>query len=562
LGGWRGVLRAATMGLQSHRSQPIHGSIQGDTIMKIKLITALTTIALFALPLTASSAAAANFTWTGEGAFGSGWSGATNWEAGVAPSGKVGTLSFPALTGSVCTADPQTATCYRSNNDVSGLEVNALAVDDGHGYQLTGNAITLGAGGLTASPSASDTQSVLGLDMPITLGAPQTWTIAGGERGQQVSVGANVSGASKALGINFSSGMFSTSLNLDGDAEVGAVEVTGQTGALVLGEPGGPQGSLNGTDGNPVKLAGAGLVSFDGATGPLTIDEGRVQVGEIYAAGPLAVDGAVTLSPTSSFLIFINKSGTVADTDYSQLSATGTVNLAGASLDVYDGEKEETNSPCELLTPGDVDTLITTTGSLTGTFSGVPNGTVVSLTGCSGTAPTVRINYTASTVTATVIGSPAEEKKKEEEEAAAKQKAEEETAATKKHEEEAAAEATKKHQEEEATAAAAKAKAEAEATAGAAAARAKTEAEATAAAAKAKAEAEAAAKKKQEEEQAKNHSTPGGRALNHAQLLAKALKQCKKEVRHAKRQKCEKEARAKYGPVRKKSARKKGSGRS
>ena len=43
------------------------------------------------------------------------------------------------------------------------------------------------------------------------------------------------------------------------------------------------------------------------------------------------------------------------------------------------------------------------------------------------------------------------------------------------------------------------------------------------------------------------------KALTRAQKLTKALKACKKDVRHAKRQKCEKEARARYGPVRKKA---------
>jgi hypothetical protein len=104
-----------------------------------------------------------------------------------------------------------------------------------------------------------------------------------------------------------------------------------------------------------------------------------------------------------------------------------------------------------------------------------------------------------------------------------------EEAAAKKHQEEAA----KKKQEEEAAAAAAKKRQEEEA-------------------AKKKAEEEAAAKKKQQEAE-KHKSKPPTRG----QLLAKALKQCKKDVRHAKRKKCEKEARARYGPVRKKVVRKK-----
>jgi hypothetical protein len=52
------------------------------------------------------------------------------------------------------------------------------------------------------------------------------------------------------------------------------------------------------------------------------------------------------------------------------------------------------------------------------------------------------------------------------------------------------------------------------------------------------------------------------KALTRAQKLTKALKACHKDVRHAKKEQCEKKARAKYGPVRKKSARKKGSRRS
>jgi len=47
------------------------------------------------------------------------------------------------------------------------------------------------------------------------------------------------------------------------------------------------------------------------------------------------------------------------------------------------------------------------------------------------------------------------------------------------------------------------------------------------------------------------------KALTRAQKLAKALKACHKKVRHVNRKKCEKEARAKYGPRSKKAVRKK-----
>jgi hypothetical protein len=108
------------------------------------------------------------------------------------------------------------------------------------------------------------------------------------------------------------------------------------------------------------------------------------------------------------------------------------------------------------------------------------------------------------------------EAKQREEEAAAKKHQEE--AAKKKQEEEAAAAAAKKHQEEEA--------------------------------AKKKAEEEAA-KKKQEEE-----SKPKSKPATRAQLLTKALKQCKKEPKR-KRAQCVAKAKKKYGHKPKSGKRKK-----
>jgi hypothetical protein len=65
---------------------------------------------------------------------------------------------------------------------------------------------------------------------------------------------------------------------------------------------------------------------------------------------------------------------------------------------------------------------------------------------------------------------------------------------------------------------------------------------------------EAAKKKKLEEEKAKA-STKGGRALNRAQLLAKALKSCKKQPKK-KRAQCEATAKKKYGPQKKSKGKK------
>jgi hypothetical protein len=50
-------------------------------------------------------------------------------------------------------------------------------------------------------------------------------------------------------------------------------------------------------------------------------------------------------------------------------------------------------------------TLVSTTGMLTGTFAGVPNHTITSLS-CSGTPQRVEVNYDAHSATATVLSAP------------------------------------------------------------------------------------------------------------------------------------------------------------
>ena len=155
---------------------------------------------------------------------------------------------------------------------------------------------------------------------------------------------------------------------------------------------------------------GAGLFAATAGSkvGPLSSTEGGPQVGEGSSPdGTLAVDGGVTLASTSYLRFFIDHAGTTPGTDYSQLTATGTVNLAGAQLSLGEGEEfVEGKSKCAVLKPGDVDTLLTTSGSLSGTFAGVPDGTTIPLSFCpgggGGTLPTVKINYTEHTVTATV----------------------------------------------------------------------------------------------------------------------------------------------------------------
>src|ERR1700722_7555243 len=118
--------------------------------------------------LYAGSALAANYTWSGGGTSSS-WSEGANWLGGLAPSfgASIETLSFPmrpGMTSSEC--------------DVTGLSVNALRVDDSHGYGIGGERFTLGSGGLSVSASEGHEAQLI-LSTPITLGGDQAWNISG-----------------------------------------------------------------------------------------------------------------------------------------------------------------------------------------------------------------------------------------------------------------------------------------------------------------------------------------------------------------------------------------------
>jgi hypothetical protein len=362
-----------------------------------------------AMAATSAAAAAADFTWTGAAPVGTpDWSNATNW-GGSAPSGSVGTLVFPVLTSAACTANSPTATCYASNNNVTGLSVNELSFDILNSYGvITGDAITLGGGGLNGGTTASTGQSV-SLGFPITLGAPQTWSLTGNAA---ITVEAPITGTLEAFTLQTSA---NASLAVSSDVEAGTVTIAsgggGGEGAIVYGSGSvlGVEGELNATDGNTIAVNGStlGTVSGGGASevGPLAVSNGgNVYIGDPGSPGILHVSGGATFDSSSGLTMYVGRAGTTAGGDYSQLSATGAVDLGGVPFGLAG------NAPggsCLALNPGDVMTILTTTGTLTGTFSGVPNGTTVSV-GCdggSGTPPTVTINYTAHTVTATVTGS-------------------------------------------------------------------------------------------------------------------------------------------------------------
>ena len=363
-------------------------------------------LALVVLVCAPSASALTDYAWSG-GTLPATWSQDGNWTTS-APSGTVGTLTFGQLNPS-CLTDPTyigTHACYDSVNDVTGISASAISLDDGYPYSISAepstNGLTLGSGGLTATTAVTNpnngTPQVI---TPITLAAAQTWTIDGGPAAADgnppasLSWFGSISGAtSDALTIDMKR---SASLSMFGssspaDSELGPISFVNQDSSQVSLELN--RYSINDTDTQSVEFSGVNVDTLNNdSLGPLTMTGGDLT---LFDAGVLAVEGDVTLDSTDglSNSITTSASSPVAGTDYSQLSATGNVNLGGASLSVADDA-----GTCSL-SVGTVYNLVSA-GSITGTFSNAPDGTIMHP--CGVFPPTLRINYTSTAVTATVL---------------------------------------------------------------------------------------------------------------------------------------------------------------
>jgi hypothetical protein len=160
------------------------------------------------------------------------WSLGADWRGGATPVADeaVGTLTFPHLSNSTCTSKSPTDACYEALNNISGLTAESMKIDNGNEYVLSGEEIELGGGGLTASP-ASESSGPSGdvLKLPITLGASQTWSIAGRSGGSLGENGAAVLGnltgsSSSALTFEISN---EAVLYLENETEVGPAAISG-----------------------------------------------------------------------------------------------------------------------------------------------------------------------------------------------------------------------------------------------------------------------------------------------------------------------------------------------
>jgi hypothetical protein len=283
---------------------------------------ALVATCLILLLAPAAGATVTSFTWTGGATAGTpGWASGANWEGGSAPSSSEPvSLEFPKLTSSACSPSPPSDTCYVGENNTGDLTVESLRMDDGDEYTIKGDEVTLGDGGLTASP-ADGTSGLAGdvLELPIRLSAAQAWNITGREGGtvgeNGVFVGDGLTGPGKALAIDMSDGPV---LYLEGDSEVGPIAIDG-TAAGVAGGLVRASGELNGTDEDPVNLSD---VKFEGGG---TVGALSVSATELVPAGRL--EAASTTFDSSSKAVF-----EFAGSYNSELTSHGTIELGNSSI--------------------------------------------------------------------------------------------------------------------------------------------------------------------------------------------------------------------------------------
>ncbi|HET9163265.1 MAG TPA: IPT/TIG domain-containing protein [Solirubrobacterales bacterium] len=364
------------------------------------------------------------FTWTGatarsSGASAANWSVGSNWEGGSGPGESLDleTATFPSLAGDAACGTPPSDACYQSNNDIDGVEAEAISVDDRFPYIFYGRRLTLGAGGIEAfSASAEDNVTTPSFRMPIALAADQSWSVEGtgytmpGIGGLELE--GSLSGESHSLQVDFSeSGVISTVGSPDD--EVGPLTFAGadsgktgwdasKNGLLGLGLDSSEAPRLNATDGNPVRLDHTAVIGV-GTVGPLTVSGGLVDVGDPLAEegtpfGKLSVEGSLSLD-SDAVVAYEVGSGTTPGDDFPQIAATGDVDLGGAGLALRGGRL-----PCASVPVGDEQALITTTGNLEGTFGGVPQGKPFALCPSSGETTVMEIGYTAHEVIATSVG--------------------------------------------------------------------------------------------------------------------------------------------------------------
>ena len=383
----------------------------GYTKTRARFVMAMCLFAVFGFCLVQTSAALASptsFTWIGQSKTTEEWSAPANWLGGVEPTSgeEIGTLTFPRLTNEVCADGLGTEPCYISYNDVSGLSVESIQIDDADDYLIGGDEIAIGSGGLTASPEGSGSAGDV-VEVPFHLSAPQTWKVSGtgsGELGENgLLLAGDLTGSGSALTVEIGGGpLFFLA---EHNTEVGPVTIEGTDTSKVAanGIVSILDAKLDSSDGEPVGLSHIFLAG-SGAIGALTTNSVDLDVGSPDQDIEVA---SAKLDAASDVEFNVTGNGTIAQVDNSQLVSHGAVELAGSKIEVVVGPPKK-DEPCPVLSPGETYTFVSTTGALTGAFSNAPeHGAEIPVRfaeACAKLSQTMRIVYSESGGTQTVTG--------------------------------------------------------------------------------------------------------------------------------------------------------------
>lgn len=365
----------------------------------------------------ASASTLAGYTWSGaDAATSSLWSDAANWQGGIGPtSGSTGNITFPAAACSASGCPGPSST-----NDLTGVTASplsiGLAAGAPSGWQIQGNALTIGNMSVSTDTSGGTTVPTSTVSLPLALdpsaSSPWLWTI-GLVDGANFNLGPVTGAPALAVVLPSSSATggagFLGTTSIDTGALTFQGSTSGANSVVVTGT------SLNGKTKKPVKFLDSFLFSPGGSTaslkaatttyGPLTLKGTAAQFGNGGGTGPYGYDlvkGGVTIDAKSHLTWFSLEpgTGTRPGLDYPQLSASGKVALGSAGLTLF--------APCTSQALGTTYTIIVGAKGVTGTFAGTPSGTVVTPIGdstCpSGTNPgyAFKISYNTATLPATV----------------------------------------------------------------------------------------------------------------------------------------------------------------
>jgi hypothetical protein len=301
--------------------------------------------------------------------------------------------------------EPSIGACIiESYNDLSNDALESISLDDGDHYQISGEPIALGEGGIEVSPESSPPSiSLSEIYLPISLEADQAWNVLGGGVGTYdgLYLGGPITGSAHKVTVKLSN---AGAVALGADAETGPITIAGSDPTEAPSLNGSfsiyPGGALNASDGNPVNVEHAFFLGT-GTVGPIrsTGSDFYIGTGE-SPAGSLAA-ASITFDRQTSLAIEIAGSGETAGVDYSQIDSTGPVTLGNATIAL------RTPEPCPELALGTKYTLVSTTGELTGQFANAPAGGEVAISpsaSCERPQRMMRISYNEASQPQTITG--------------------------------------------------------------------------------------------------------------------------------------------------------------